>query len=308
MNKPSIVQKPIATENYTKGRGGTPIRKITFHHVVGSLESCYAVFTNPTRGGSSTYGVGDGRIWQFISHDDTPWTNGNWNSNLESITIEHEGDWRFGYWNEGTINTSAKLVAWLRTLYPGIGYNRHREVSLKATECPGDFPVEEVWNRATALMKADAPIEVPTPIVNLKVTDITNRVVILNKDANLWDLSFTAWDNAKSIKTYPKGTQIEVSAVANHPLGGTYYLTEYSYSKGVMNGFNAKDCDELPPPVVIPPVTPPEPPITPEPPIVVIPPIVIEPPVIEPPKHNWLVLLKVLIERILDFINKLKKG
>ncbi len=37
-------------------------------------------------------------------------------------------------------------------------------------------------------------------------------------------------------------TIVEVSATAKHPLGSTYYLSEYSYSRGVGNGINVKDC------------------------------------------------------------------
>ena len=259
--KPEIVQKPANAANYTKGRSNTAIKKITFHHIVGSLESAYTVFQNPNRQGSAHFGVGDGRIWQFVSIDDTAWANANWASNLESITIEHEGDWRNGYWNEGVINTSAQLVAWLRTVYPNIGFNRHRDVAQNGTICPADLPVEEIWNRATKLLeRTTAPVNPPTTI-NLQITDIVNRKVVLNKEADLWDLNFSTWQTAKSVKKYAKGIEIEISATAKHPLGGLYYMTEYSFSKGIMNGFNSIDCDEIIPP------TPPEPPKPPVPPV-----------------------------------------
>ena len=107
------------------------------------------------------------------------------------------------------------------------------------------------------------------------MTDIQNRKIVLNKDANLWDLNFNTWAEAKAVKTLPKGTEIEVSATAKHKLGGLYYMTEYSFSKGIMNGFNSADCSEI--------NVPPE--VTPEPPKPDIPPVVppVIPPVITPP-------------------------
>ena len=92
------------------------------------------------------------------------------------------------------------------------------------------------------------PKPTPTPPANntvtLQISDITNKKVKLVRSANLWDLAFTTWAGAKSVKTLPAGTIIEVSALAKHPLGGSYYLSEYSYSRGVGNGINVKDCED----------------------------------------------------------------
>ena len=48
----------------------------------------------------------------------------------------------------------------------------------------------------------------------------------------------------KITDTVKKGDIIEVSAIANHPIGAKYYLTEYSYSKNIHNGFNVVDCED----------------------------------------------------------------
>lgn len=92
-----------------------------------------------------------------------------------------------------------------------------------------------------------APVPVPTPpkpTVTLQIADIPNKKVRLIRDANLWELGFTSWATAKSVKTLPAGTIIEASALASHPLGGKYYLSEYSYSRGVGNGINVVDCED----------------------------------------------------------------
>lgn len=263
--KPAIQWVPANPNNYTVGRE-RPISKITFHHVVGSDDSAISRFTANSQV-SAHFVVGDTKITQMVDLNNTAWCNANWNSNNECITIEHEGDWRNGYRNEAVLANSAKLVAWLRTVYPNIGFNRHRDVY--STLCPADLPVEEIWNRATQILnppKPPTPPAPPTPA--LQVNDVQNKIVVTNKDANLWDLTYTSYATAKSVKVIPKGTEVEISATAKHPLGSTYYLTEYSFSKGIMNGINIVDVTDkvvvpppVVPPVVVPPVTPPTPPV-----------------------------------------------
>lgn len=114
------------------------------------------------------------------------------------------------------------------------------------------------------------PVVVPEPKKDLVAIDIVNKLVITNKETSLWDLGFSSFVNAKSIKVFPKGTVLEVSALVDHPLGGRYYLTEYSFSKGIMNGINIADVANYTAPVVVTPV--PEPtPVEPEVPVVVEP-------------------------------------
>lgn len=267
--------------NYTIGRNGTTIRYITMHHIVGSMESCASAWATPGRNGSSHFAVGKRGAWQFVDTNNTAWCNGNWNSNLESISIEHEGDWRNGYRNQGCIDKSAELIAYLRVIHPTIqGFQRHNQVSLTGTACPCDLPCEEIWDKSNAIINSwNAPTQAPTPTPQkIELTDIANRTLVCNKDANLWDLSFTTWAGARSVKTLPKGTTIEVSATAKHPLGGIYYLTEYSFKQGIMNGINASDLDEMP---VTPPVVPP---VETKPPVVVPP--VVTPPVVPPTEHD----------------------
>jgi len=293
VTKPTIQWVP--SPNYTKGRNRS-IRAITFHHIVGSDDSAISKFKNSASQTSSTYVVGDTKITQMVLEGNTPWTNSNFASNSECITIEHEGDWRNGYRNEAVINNSAKLVAWIRSRYPSITYNRHREVSLKGTVCPADLPVEEIWNKATAILNPPRPKPTPAPPVDpVVVTDITNRVMVTNKDANLWDLTFNTWAEAKSVKVIPKGTDIEVSATAKHKLGGTYFMTEYSFAKGIMNGINAVDLSEkpVPPPVdPDPPVDPPtQPPVEPSVPISVL-------------EAFWAAVTKLWIEMLNKFRSK----
>lgn len=279
--------------NYSPGRQGTPVRRIAFHHCVGTAESAVAKFANSASQTSSHFVVAPNKVYCCVDTDNTAWTNGNWGSNLESVTIEHAGTWLNGFRDEGVINQSARLVAWLRTLYPDATPIRHRNVA--QTACPGDLPVEEIWNKATEILNPPKP---PAPAVPpatpIQINDIQNRIVITNKDANLWDLNFNSWAEAKSVKVIPKGTEVEISAIAKHPLGSSYYMTEYSFSKGIKNGINVADCTDKV--VVVPPVVPPvDPPVVP-------------PPIITPPnldqENNT--LLKQILAIVTEILNKIK--
>lgn len=171
----------IISPNYTEGRQGTPVRHITFHHVVGSAQSAINRFLNPAQQVSAHFIVAPDRVICMVNTDDTAWCNGNWSSNLESVTIEHEGDWRNGFRNEATINNSARLVAWLRTLYPTATPTRHRDII--ATACPGDLPVEEIWNKATEIL-----FPKPAPVIETHQITETQSVPFTQETINDIDL------------------------------------------------------------------------------------------------------------------------
>lgn len=159
LNENELINK--VSPNYTPGRAGTPVRHITFHHVVGSAESAISKFQSSASETSAHFVVGHDKVYCCVNTDDTAWTNGNWASNLESVTIEHEGDWRNGFRDDRVIAQSVKLVAWLRSLYPNATPLRHRDIS--ATACPGDLPVEEIWNKAFNVLNPPAPTPPPPP-------------------------------------------------------------------------------------------------------------------------------------------------
>lgn len=163
MNQPKLDIR--ISPNKTIGRQGKSVRRITFHHTAATALSAVQKFLNPSSGTSAHFVVAPDKIYCCVDTDDTAWTNGNWASNLESVTIEHHGDWRNGYYNQGVIDQSAILVAWLRSLYPNATPNRHRDVV--GTICPGDFPVEVVWNKATEILypPLPVPVVVPAPVV-----------------------------------------------------------------------------------------------------------------------------------------------
>lgn len=156
--KPNIVWRGAHPNNFTVGRpGGGLDGRNSNHHVVGSAESAVLVFNNGSRGASSHLVItdrADVAAWQCVDFSNTAWCDGNWESNLRTISMEHHGDWRFGYNSAQVIENSAKVVAWLRDQGLVNRPIRHRDVATNGTVCPADLPVEQIWNRATEIINS----------------------------------------------------------------------------------------------------------------------------------------------------------
>lgn len=243
---------------FTRGRS-LPISRITFHHIVGDAPAAINTFNAGNRGDSSSYIIGsDGHIYQYVPENDTPWTDANWDSNCRSITIEHAGGHPSVPYTAAMYEASAQLVAYLINKYGISDFKRHRDVIDRSrypggTACPGDLNVEAIVARAHEIInEANRPIPAPAPAAQpaaqLEIEDIPNKAVrvIKNGGAELWDLGFTDWPSANSVKHFQQGEIIQdVSAIAVHPLGGRYYITEFSYGRGIHNGINVADCEDV---------------------------------------------------------------
>ena len=120
MKIPGIAFYQAASSNYSRGRE-QPIRYVTIHHSAGWEDTLRYLWANPSRNGSSHFWVGNkpGQIEQYVDTDDTAWTNGNWRSNSESLTIEVRGDWR-GYYDQQTLDNLELLLRELRSRWPNV--------------------------------------------------------------------------------------------------------------------------------------------------------------------------------------------
>ena len=242
--------------NFTPGRSGNPVRYVTIHHSAGWEATLRYLWADPNRNGSSHFWVGNqpGQIEQYVDTDDTAWTNGNWQSNLQSITIEVRGDWR-GYYDQQTLNNLETLLQQIRKNYPQADIQYHKDVSDKITLCPADLKdkgyARTVWDRVTGWLNPPKP-----PAPSITYTKITPKRIKLIRAANLWNFNFTDWTKAQAVKAYEAGSVIDVVAVGKNALGGEYYMTAYSYNDGAIrqtNGFNVKDAIDYVPEITLPP-------------------------------------------------------
>lgn len=266
---------PAHPSNYQAGRGGRSIKYFTVHHTAGFESTLRYLWANANRGASSTFFAGQGYYEQYVDTSDTPFTNGNFVSNQESITCETRGDWR-GYYDQSTLNTLEELMYQCLKVWPHLILTYHQDVSSVYTLCPADLKNKgyalQAWNRAKARLNAPAPTPTPIPskITYERITP--KRVEVTKQLANLWDFNFTEWSQAKAIKAFNLGDTIDVVAIATNARGGKYYMTAYSYNEGnirATNGINVADVKDYVAPTPIP--TPPKPtPEVPNPPAPIV--------------------------------------
>jgi hypothetical protein len=80
--------------NYSDySRSGSDISYVVIHTVQGSYSGCISWFQNPDAEASAHYVVrsSDGQVTQMVREEDVAWHAGNWDYNLVSVGIEHEG-------------------------------------------------------------------------------------------------------------------------------------------------------------------------------------------------------------------------
>lgn len=255
---------------------------------------------------SVNYVLSDNKITLCVSPDNVAWASQSGNPTTISVetqpTLGAEGYKKWGW-----------LVDQLEQRY-GRSLPLYKHSYWFSTACPGTIDLDRIraeanlWKsgaydpKPPVVVPPPAPVPSPPPTsqIVLQITDIPNKKVKLIRDANLWDLHFAKYPDAKVVKTLTAGTEVEVSAIAKHPLGSSYYLSEYSFSKGIGNGINVKDCEDVVPPVVT--VPDPLPAPQPVPPTPVPTPI----PVPEPDRNAILAFLTMLRDLITAFLGKFK--
>ena len=83
-----------STSNYSNySRTASDISYIVVHTVQGSYSGCISWFQNSSAKVSAHYVVrsSDGQVTQMVDEEDVAWHAGNWDYNLHSVGIEHEG-------------------------------------------------------------------------------------------------------------------------------------------------------------------------------------------------------------------------
>ncbi len=152
--------------NHFNGRFGRSVTHITLHIMAGFLAGTDATFAKA--GGASThFGVGaDGTIHQWVSEADGSWSDSNFESNVSTISIEHEGGIPSAPCTDACIEASAQLCAdiarrhgWSKLWHDGTNGNvwLHREVpGSDHTTCPdlapNGLPVDRLIAKANEIL------------------------------------------------------------------------------------------------------------------------------------------------------------
>ena len=103
MSNSSLVDVKVMahSSNYTQGRKGKKIKKITIHHMAGKLtaKQCGNVFQKKGRNASSNYGIGsDAKIGLYVDEANRAWTSSNAENDYEAVTIEVANSQIGGQW------------------------------------------------------------------------------------------------------------------------------------------------------------------------------------------------------------------
>ena len=152
---PEFIQAPA----YTKGRKGRRVRYVVVHSMAGTLEGTVSHFRKqiPLLGSSAHFLVGhDGRLVQMVRLEDTAHHAGNFDANLESVGIEHEGGTYGGrnvHLGDAGYAASARLIAEAHQAF-GLGEPSEKTVlphwKFGKTACPSGLDVSRLTDMSRA--------------------------------------------------------------------------------------------------------------------------------------------------------------
>lgn len=136
------------SNNYSTGRSGRKIEKVTIHHMAGVLtaKQCGSIFQDGNRQASSNYGIGkNGEIALFVDEANTSYADANWDSNCKSVTIECSNSKSGGDWlvSDKVLSSLIKLIAdifkrnGIKKAIKGETITWYSMYS--ATTCPGNY-------------------------------------------------------------------------------------------------------------------------------------------------------------------------
>lgn len=199
------------------------------------------------------------------------WGAGNWSINQGAINVENLGDYRSVKLRDGDIRV---LAAYWRPKDVKLGGKSfiygHTEVTDTGTVCPASIlqsrdKIVAYVNNPPKPVEAPKPAPTPTPApapapVNRFERLSTPLNLIVNKSPTMaYDLSQTTWDGLKNavVKRIPQNDPFVAVGKYNHPLGGVYFMTEYSFGDADKTGkpdhmYGVNTVDLSPAPVVDP--------------------------------------------------------
>ena len=229
---------PANENNFTYGRSGYNLRKITIHHMAGimSAEQCGNLWQNPSRETSSNYGIGvDGEIMCYVDEANTSYCDSDWISNCTSVTIENSNDQTGGEWHVGdkTLDSLIKLCAdisirnGLGLLVVGDNLTWHSMYS--ATTCPGDYlrsKIEYIASEANKIISGGKHIIAEDGLwgrdTTLKIQEVFNlecKDGIVSNQLSWWrDENPGLLDSTFEWKDYMAGGSLTICAI-QHWLG-----------------------------------------------------------------------------------------
>ena len=286
--------------NFTAGRGGKKITGVTIHwwgdpNQNPTIEGVVSWLCSPASQVSAHYVVtGTGRrVYSIVNDRDTAWHAGNWTGNETTIGIECDPRCR-----PEDYDTVAELIADIWRYYGKLPLYPHKY--WKATACPGNYDMAHLASLAEQKLNpkpTPPPVPVTKPVPQAVQLPAPIKFTAKLAQTQVWDL--TTNPNYKSVKTLAGGEGFEAYGQIDFN-GSVYYVTKYSFDKGIKAGVNIADLNM----VIVPPK--PDPTPTPEPTPTPMPPVADQP---DYPADNNKLLKQILaiVELILSKITNIFK-
>ena len=207
---------PAHSNNYSKGRSGYKVCKITPHHMAGKLTAkrCGELFQNPSRGASANYGIGyNGEIICYVDENDRAYTSSNRANDCQAITIEVANSSTGGDWpiSEASWNSLVNLCVDICKRYdfklvydgtPNGSLTRHNMFA--ATACPGPYlqsRFSELAEVVNAKLEADT-VPVNPPDIVPATTDASYLVKVKADVLNIREDAGTNYKITGQIKDH----------------------------------------------------------------------------------------------------------
>lgn len=218
------------SNNYSVGRAGRKVEKVTIHHMAGVLtaKQCGSIFQDENRKASSNYGIGkNGEIGLYVDEDNTSYADANLESNRTSITIECSnsetgGDWKV---SDKVLNKLIELIVDVFKRYnlgkavKGTNITWHSMYS--ATTCPGDY----------LRSKMDYITDEVNKKLGLTQTEVITEVTVTH--SNGLNLRKEANTSSDILGVFSKGTVLKIYEISSNwgkTDGGWVCLDYTSYS------------------------------------------------------------------------------
>ena len=210
---------------------GDPNQNPSFEGVVNYL--CRA------NGSSSAHLVASGtgrKVACIVNFADASWATNS--ANPYTISIECDPRCR-----DEDYDVIAELIAQLRQVYGNLPLVPHKQ--FVATACPGNYDLgrldREARNKVAKPEWDWGHVEnkvttVPVPAA-VKLPKVLKFKALLDQ-TNVWDLNMNP--NYKAVTNLKKDSIFEAFAKIDFN-NATYYVTQYSYEKGLKNGVNSQD-------------------------------------------------------------------
>lgn len=225
-------QFPASTSNYTQGRKGHKVCKITPHHMAGVLtgEQCAKLFQNPNRKASANYCIGnDGGIVGCVDEDNRAWTSSSSLNDCQAITIEVSNSVVGSNWaiSDAAYNSLVTLCIDIckrygfRLTYDGTSNGSLTRHNMFAnTNCPGEYLQSKFPQLAQEVNARLDGGNVPIIDANKKSNEEIADEVIAGKWGN--------GDNRRISLTNSGYNYNEIQTLVNRKLNGTVIIPKPS--------------------------------------------------------------------------------